>query len=75
MQNNPTTLNGKLVWPNIFGEAAGTLFQCRCAGINPPGDEGEDIAEVFLDFLETGWERPDNGIWEMCGPQRHFVPS
>jgi GH15 family glucan-1,4-alpha-glucosidase len=60
---------------DIFGEVAGTLFQCRRAGINPPEDEGEDIAQVFLDFLETGWERPDDGIWEMRGPRRHFVHS
>lgn len=60
---------------DIFGEVAGTLYQCRQAGLTPPEDEGEDIAEVFLDFLETGWERPDEGIWEMRGPQRHFVHS
>src|ERR1700733_9705085 len=26
-------------------------------------------------FLETGWERPDEGIWEVRGPRRHFVHS
>jgi GH15 family glucan-1,4-alpha-glucosidase len=33
------------------------------------------VRQAFLDFLETGWERPDEGIWEMRGPQRHFVHS
>ena len=29
----------------------------------------------MLEFLETGWEQPDDGIWEMRGPRRHFVHS
>ena len=60
---------------DIFGEVANTLFQCRLAGLPPPQDAGEDIAQALLEFLETGWERPDEGIWEMRGPRRHFVHS
>jgi GH15 family glucan-1,4-alpha-glucosidase len=29
----------------------------------------------MLEFLETGWEQQDEGIWEMRGPRRHFVHS
>jgi GH15 family glucan-1,4-alpha-glucosidase len=60
---------------DIFGEVGNTLFQCRQAGLEPPKDEGEDIVPVLLEFLEKGWERPDDGIWEMRGPRRHFVHS
>jgi GH15 family glucan-1,4-alpha-glucosidase len=60
---------------DIFGEVADTLFQCRQAGIEPPQNQGEDVAQTLLEFLETGWERPDDGIWEMRGPRRHFVHS
>ncbi|MGB2592608.1 MAG: glycoside hydrolase family 15 protein [Candidatus Acidiferrum sp.] len=60
---------------DIFGEIANILFQGRQAGIEPPKDEGEDIAEELLSFLETGWKQPDEGIWEMRGPRRHFVHS
>ncbi len=60
---------------DIFGEVANTLFQCRRAGLQPPQHQGEDVAKAMLDFLETGWERPDEGIWEMRGPRRHFVHS
>ena len=28
-----------------------------------------------MDFLETGWQQPDEGIWEVRGPRRHFVHS
>ena len=30
---------------------------------------------AMLKFLETGWEQPDDGIWEVRGPRRHFVHS
>jgi GH15 family glucan-1,4-alpha-glucosidase len=29
----------------------------------------------MIEFLQTAWERPDDGIWEMRGPRRHFVHS
>jgi GH15 family glucan-1,4-alpha-glucosidase len=29
----------------------------------------------LMDFLETGWSKPDDGIWEVRGPQRHFTHS
>jgi len=29
----------------------------------------------MIEFLEIAWERPDDGIWEMRGPRRHFVHS
>ena len=60
---------------DIFGEVANTLFQCRKSGLGAPEDAGEDVAEALLEFLETGWDRPDEGIWEMRGPRRHFVHS
>jgi len=60
---------------DIFGEIANTLFQCRQAGFEPPKDEGEDVGQALLEFLETGWQQPDEGIWEMRGPRRHFVHS
>jgi Glycosyl hydrolases family 15 len=28
-----------------------------------------------MDFLETGWRQPDDGIWEVRGPRRHFTHS
>ena len=61
---------------DIFGEVADTLFQCRQAGLEPPEeDAGEDVAQALLEFLDTGWNRPDEGIWEMRGPRRDFVHS
>ena len=60
---------------DIFGEIANTLFQAREAGLEPPKHARNEIALAMLEFLETGWERPDEGIWEVRGPRRHFVHS
>lgn len=60
---------------DIFGEVVNTLFQAREAGLGPPAHRRGDMALAMLEFLETGWERPDDGIWEMRGPRRHFVHS
>jgi GH15 family glucan-1,4-alpha-glucosidase len=60
---------------DIFGEVANTLFQAREAGLGPPQYARHEIALAMLEFLETGWEQPDEGIWEMRGPRRHFVHS
>jgi GH15 family glucan-1,4-alpha-glucosidase len=34
-----------------------------------------DLLLAILDHLETVWEEPDNGIWEVRGPRRHFTHS
>jgi len=60
---------------DIFGEVFNTFFQCRQAGLVPSQHSGEDVGLAILEFLETGWEQPDEGIWEMRGPRRHFTHS
>jgi GH15 family glucan-1,4-alpha-glucosidase len=60
---------------DIFGEVANTLFQAREAGLEAPEHDRHEIALAMLEFLETGWEHPDEGIWEMRGPRRQFVHS
>jgi GH15 family glucan-1,4-alpha-glucosidase len=60
---------------DIFGEVANTLFQARQAGLGPAKHSRHEVVLGMLEFLETGWERPDEGIWEVRGPRRHFVHS
>jgi GH15 family glucan-1,4-alpha-glucosidase len=38
-------------------------------------DETWDVQVALMEHLETAWDRPDNGLWEMRGPQRHFTHS
>ncbi len=52
-----------------------TLYEAAQAGLGPSSHPRRDIAEAMLEFLETGWEKPDDGIWEMRGPRRNFVHS
>jgi GH15 family glucan-1,4-alpha-glucosidase len=60
---------------DIFGEVVNTLFQAREAGVPPSKHARQEVALEMLEFLETGWQQPDEGIWEMRGPRRHFVHS
>ena len=60
---------------DIFGEVANTLFLAREAGLGSPEHERHEVALAMLEYLETGWEQPDDGIWEVRGPRRHFVHS
>ena len=59
---------------DIFGEVANTLFQCRRAGIEP-ATKREGVGPAIIEFLETAWEKPDEGIWEVRGPRRQFTHS
>ncbi len=38
-------------------------------------DMSWSLQTKLMDFLETGWSKPDEGIWEVRGPRRHFVHS
>ena len=38
-------------------------------------DAGWNLAQALIDFLETAWQKPDEGIWEVRGPRRHFTHS
>jgi GH15 family glucan-1,4-alpha-glucosidase len=33
------------------------------------------LQRALMSFVEDNWRRPDNGIWEIRGPQREFVSS
>jgi GH15 family glucan-1,4-alpha-glucosidase len=61
---------------DVYGEIIDTLYLCRQAGIQPNNkDVSPGIGRALLDHLETSWEEPDEGIWEVRGPRRHFTHS
>jgi GH15 family glucan-1,4-alpha-glucosidase len=41
----------------------------------PPDDYAWSIVRRLMDFLERSWAQPDEGLWEIRGPRRHFVHS
>jgi GH15 family glucan-1,4-alpha-glucosidase len=59
---------------DVYGEVMDALHLARGAGIEAEPHVWR-IQRAILDFLESNWERPDNGIWEMRGPQQHFTHS
>jgi GH15 family glucan-1,4-alpha-glucosidase len=59
---------------DVWGEVLDGLHLARESGL-PTDDTAWDVQRALLDFLEGHWHEPDNGLWEMRGPARHFVHS
>jgi GH15 family glucan-1,4-alpha-glucosidase len=59
---------------DVWGETLDGLHLAREVGI-ASDDDAWDLQRALLDFLEGHWEQPDNGLWEIRGPRRHFVHS
>jgi GH15 family glucan-1,4-alpha-glucosidase len=59
---------------DVFGELAITMYECRKAGLEPT-ESGWAMGKVLYSALETLWREPDDGIWEVRGPRRHFTHS
>ena len=59
---------------DVYGEVMNSLHLARAAGHKAdPAVWGFLLA--LLKFLESHWERPDEGLWEVRGPRRHFTHS
>ncbi len=59
---------------DVYGEVFDALHLARRARLEP-SPHAWDLQRVLLDFLESAWRQPDNGIWEVRGPRRHFTHS
>jgi GH15 family glucan-1,4-alpha-glucosidase len=59
---------------DVFGEVMDALHQCWRTRL-PSGDGAWRIERALIDFLESSWDQPDHGIWEVRGPMRHFTHS
>ncbi|MEX2171309.1 MAG: glycoside hydrolase family 15 protein [Pirellulales bacterium] len=59
---------------DVFGEVLGCLHLARHYGLH---DELNDwrIEKELVERLEDVWQEPDEGIWEVRGPKRHFTHS
>ncbi len=59
---------------DVYGELMDAFHLCRLHTIEP--DENTwSVQQVLVDFLTDAWQRPDEGIWEVRGPRRHFTHS
>ncbi|HET6794392.1 MAG TPA: glycoside hydrolase family 15 protein [Acidimicrobiales bacterium] len=59
---------------DVYGEVLDALHQARSVGI-ADSSSAWDLQRALLDFLESGWSQPDEGIWEVRGPRRQFTHS
>ena len=59
---------------DVWGEVLDGLHVARESGLSSSADAW-DLQRALMDFLEGHWDEPDNGLWEVRGPRRHFVHS
>jgi GH15 family glucan-1,4-alpha-glucosidase len=59
---------------DVYGELMDALLNAREHGLHPDKHAWE-LQQVVLHFLEGAWHEPDEGLWEVRGPRRHFVHS
>ncbi len=59
---------------DVYGELADTIHLGRMEHLEPLPDSWH-LQRALLRHLETAWQKPDHGIWEMRGPPRHFTHS
>jgi GH15 family glucan-1,4-alpha-glucosidase len=59
---------------DVYGEVVDSMHQSRHMGIEEDRFAW-DVQLAILDFLESAWEEPDEGIWEVRGGRQDFVHS
>jgi len=59
---------------DVLGEVMLALEMAREQGLEESADSWT-LQRSLVDELATHWDEPDNGLWEMRGPRRHFTHS
>jgi GH15 family glucan-1,4-alpha-glucosidase len=59
---------------DVYGEVMDCLHLARAADLDPHPDAW-NVQIALLRFLETHWDRPDEGLWEVRGSPQHFTHS
>ena len=59
---------------DVYGEVMDALYQ-GCKGGLARDDAAWELQRALLAHLEKVWHEPDQGIWEVRGPPRHFTHS
>ena len=59
---------------DVYGEVIDAMYQARRLGL-APDEAGWKLERALVEHLETIWELPDEGIWEVRGGRRQFTAS
>jgi GH15 family glucan-1,4-alpha-glucosidase len=59
---------------DVWGETLDALFLARQAGL-PADPDAWALQVALMDYLESAWREPDNGLWEVRGERQHFTHS
>jgi GH15 family glucan-1,4-alpha-glucosidase len=59
---------------DVHGEVLQAIYAARRLGL-PEEPAALGAARTFLRFIQSAWQLPDDGIWEVRGGRRHFVHS
>ncbi len=59
---------------DVYGEVLDALYQARKRGLQKL-EAAWQVERALMKRLEQIWSQPDDGIWEIRGPRRHFVHS
>jgi GH15 family glucan-1,4-alpha-glucosidase len=59
---------------DVFGEFMDCLYAAERHGL-PANENAWRVQKALMEYLETAWKEPDEGIWEVRGPRRHFTHS
>jgi GH15 family glucan-1,4-alpha-glucosidase len=59
---------------DVYGEVTEALHLARRRGLTAD-ETAADLQLKLIRYLEKHWREPDEGIWEVRGPRRHFVHS
>ncbi len=59
---------------DVYGEVMDALHQARKSGIAKE-DSAWALQRQLLEHLGKVWTEPDEGLWEVRGPRRHFTYS
>jgi GH15 family glucan-1,4-alpha-glucosidase len=77
-ENSSPVRIGNAAWEqfqlDVYGELMDAMHVSRRLGL-PPDENAWRVQRALMDFLESAWRQPDEGIWEVRGPRRHFTHS
>jgi GH15 family glucan-1,4-alpha-glucosidase len=59
---------------DVYGEVLSCLYAGRKMGLEESERAWTPLRAV-VEFIESAWQRPDDGIWEVRGGRRHFTHS